>query len=86
MGQDSWKQQAGGGCDGREEHCFIKFQCKVVVVTLIICARNGLFVFFTKNELLPAPLQRGRADLRVWLLVINPLTQRLVIMLKAAGH
>lgn len=33
------------------------------------------FVFFTKNELL-ALLQAGRADLRAWLLVINPLTQR----------
>lgn len=54
-------------------------------MTSVMCARNGLFVLFTKNEL-PAPLLIGQADLRVWLLVINPSTQRLVTALRAAGH
>lgn len=89
MGKDSWKQQAGclqgWGREGAEP-CFIKLQCKVVAVTSIICARNGFSVLFTKNELLLAPLQTGRAALRIQLLVINPSTQRFVTMLRAAGH
>lgn len=83
--QGSGLQGAGGG--GREgaEACFIQSQFRVVTVTSVMCARNGLFVLFTKNEL-PAPLLIGQADLRVWLLVINPSTQRLVTALRAAGH
>lgn len=89
MGKDSWKQQAGclhGWGQERAELCFITFQCKVVAVTSIICARNGFSVLFPKNELLLAPLQAGRAALRIRLLVINPSTQRLVTTLRAAGY
>ena len=87
MGKNSWKQQAGSRGRGREgvEACFIKSQFRVVTLTSVMCAGNGLFVLFTENELL-APLQIGQADLRVWLLVINPSTQRLVTVLRAAGH
>lgn len=74
----------GVGGEGAEP-CFIKFQFRVVMVTSAMWARNGLSVLFTKNELL-APPQTGQADLRVWLLVINPLTQRLVTVLRTAGH
>lgn len=53
------------------ETCFIKLQLRVVTVTSETCARNGLFVLFTENELL-ASLQTEWADLRFGLLVINP--------------
>lgn len=32
------------------------------------------------------PLQTGWADLKVWLLVINPLTQRFITVLRATVH
>lgn len=93
MGKGSQNRQAGhgharrrgGGSRDEAEACFTQSQFRVVTVTSVMCARNGLFVLFTEN-VRRAPLQMGQADLRVWLLVINPWTQRLVTVLRAAGH